>query len=80
MKQFEQGKQYKINGSDYGTITVVKRSRCYVTIIGDIPERSGRYMIYSFGKNGLFGMGENILLPIPGVKQHMLFCFACMTV
>lgn len=68
MKKFEVGKTYKVNGA--GSIHVDKRTECYITFSGDY---TGRKKIYPAD---LFGLGENILLNIPGLKQHKYFCFA----
>ena len=79
MIKFEVGKTYRINGAQFGAVKVVKRSKHFVTVQGIGNEIRGRFEVYSFGENGFFGMGENILLP-SGVAGVGLFCFAKMGV
>ena len=70
IKAFESGRTYRVNDTDRTLVTVTKRTACYVTITGDY---SGRYRVYATGENGLFGLGENILI---GCGQFKCFCFA----
>ena len=53
--RFERGKTYKVY--DKGTVTVLRRTRCYVTIAGLV---SGRFMVTS---DGMFQGDEYIVLP-----------------
>lgn len=55
MKRFEVGKTYQVNGG--GTITITKRTRCFITFTGSF---SGRMMPYAYADKGLFGLGEHI--------------------
>jgi len=71
MKQFEVGKSYKVQGYDNNeTITVIKRTPCYITFTGDY---SGRQKICKYGDNGLFGMGECILVDYNGYVGKFVF-------
>lgn len=69
MKEFKEGKKYTVNDTEKSIITIVKRTKCYVTIDGAY---NGRFKV---GKYNLFGMGENILLPT-NYKNLNFFCFA----
>ena len=64
---FETGKTYHVNGP--GTITIISRSRDYVTYSGDIVG-NGRKRIY---KDNLFNKGEYILISCGKLKYY---CFA----
>lgn len=55
MKKFEAGKTYRVY--DKGTVTVLRRTRCYVTIAGLV---SGRFMVTD---GSLFQGNEYIVLP-----------------
>ena len=69
MKRFEVGKTYQVNGG--GTITITKRTRCFITFTGSF---SGRMMPYAMFENGLFGLGEHIWIRKNSyMKVH---CFA----
>ena len=61
MKKFEVGKSYGVNDGRGGVVTVVKRTKCYVTLSGGIY--SGRYAIRQYGNNGFFGLGEHVITP-----------------
>lgn len=67
MKQFEEGKTYKVNGP--GSITVTKKTAHFITYTGD---HTGRKKIYALN---LFGLGENILIPSE-CKSYCYFCYA----
>ena len=68
MKRFRTGESYRVNGG--GTITITKRTSQYVTYTGDY---SGKKKIYTYDEEGLFGLGEHILVPM--AAGHT-FCFA----
>lgn len=70
MKAFEKGKSYHVNGG--GIITVTKVTKEFVTFDGDFH---GKRRINRCFENGLFGLGEHILIPsqYPSLKY---FCFA----
>ena len=70
MERFEEGKTYRVNGG--GKITITKRTKYFITFKGDFE---GKKKIHDFGDKGLFGLGENILIPTkcPAIKY---FCFA----
>ena len=63
MKAFEVGKRYGVAGG--GSITITKRTKCFVTFEGDF---SGRKSFFAFGDKGLFGLGEAMWLTktVPG--------------
>ena len=69
MKKFEVGKVYRVNNGDM--IRVIKRTACYISYTGD---RTGRSKVYSCGDSGLFGMGENIWIPV--IKNLAVICMA----
>ena len=69
MKRFEAGKTYKVY--DKGSVTVLRRTRCYVTIAGLV---SGRFMVT---RDGMFHGSEYVLLPASNmVHGHMWACVA----
>jgi hypothetical protein len=76
MKEFEVGKTYRVQGLKGETITITKRTKCFVTFTGSYEGRkkTGRYF-----ENGLFGLGENILIDLPG-KPYGLFVHAAWEV
>ena len=74
MKSFEAGKTYDVNGSKAGQITVTKRTKCYVWITGTVLKEQKR-KVYGLFENGLFGLGEHIVLDAPEHKMQY-FCFA----
>lgn len=69
MKKFEVGKVYRINNGDM--IRIIKRTACFISYTGD---RTGRSKVYSCGDSGLFGMGENVWIPV--AKNLAVICMA----
>ena len=69
MKKFEVGKVYRVNNGDM--IRVTKRTACYIFYTGD---RTGKSRIHACFDSGLFGMGENIWLPLE--KNISVICMA----
>lgn len=69
MKKFEVGKVYRVNNGDM--IKITKRTACYISYTRD---RTGRSKVYSCGHSGLFGMGENVWIPV--AKNHAVICSA----
>ena len=79
MKCFEVGKEYHINGG--GTIRITKRTDCYISYAGTYDRKTNCAFISmpihgrkKICKDDLFGLGENVMLPV-GVHMQ-LFCFA----
>ena len=69
MKRFEAGKTYKVY--DKGSVTVLSRTRCYVTIDGLV---NGRFMVT---RGDLFHGSEYVLLPAADMGHgHMWACVA----
>lgn len=69
MEVFETGKRYIINGG--GEITVLKRTRCYVTYQhGNVVRR------VIIDKAGWFGLGELIWIAAENTTQLARPCFA----
>ena len=72
MKQFEVGKTYRLHGVTVKrSITIVKRSKCYVTVSGAY---NGRLAV----RSGCFGPFEFLFVPVAigdgyGTK---ILCFA----
>lgn len=72
MKAFETGKTYRLHGVTVKrSITIVKRSKCFVTVTGDY---SGRLAV----RSGCFGPFEFLFVPVAigdgcGTK---ILCFA----
>ena len=73
MKRFETVKKYNLHGGAVKrSITIVKRSACYVTVSGDY---SGRLLV----RSGLFGPFEFLWVPVvvgPGGYTVPVLCFA----
>lgn len=69
MKKFETGKEYRVNNGD--VIKVVKRTAYYIYYSGD---RTGKSRIHACFDSGLFGMGENIWIPLE--KNISVICMA----
>ena len=73
MKQFEVGKTYRLHGFTVKrVVTVVKRTKCYVTVTGDY---SGRLIVRN---DRFFGDFEFLWVPIPVCATHtmQILCFA----
>ena len=69
MKRFEAGKTYRVY--DKGTVTVLRRTRCYVTIEGLV---NGRFMVT---RDGMFHGSEYVVLPAADMGHgHMWACVA----
>ena len=72
MKQFEVGKTYRLHGVTVKrVITVVKRTKCYVTVSGAY---NGRLAV----RSGCFGNFEFLLVPVAigGGYGTKILCFA----
>ena len=74
MKSFEAGKTYDVNGSQAGRIYIEKRTRCYVWFSGTVLGKQ-RCKVYRCFENGLFGLGEHILIS-SSLSNMTHFCFA----
>ena len=72
MKAFETGKTYRLHGVTVKrSITIVKRSKCFVTVSGAY---NGRLAV----RSGCFGNFEFLFVPVVvgGVHTMRILCFA----
>ena len=71
MKTFETGKKYRLHGMTVKrSITIVKRSKCYVTV-------SGAYNWRLAVRSGCFGPFEFLFVPVVvGAHTMRILCFA----
>ena len=73
-KKFEKGKRYSYGKSNSMSVTVIKRTECYVTVTGDYTGMLRVYLPYG---TGLYGYGENIYIPFDKKDKNKTYlCYA----